>query len=86
MSSPKQRPDLIPYYGRLIATISKYTPELSKEMLLEVLPLLFENRRRLTLPILARKRVSLLAKEEESCQRTCCNANQGAYKRFKKYT
>lgn len=33
MSSPKQRTDLIPYYGRLVATVSKYAPDLSKELL-----------------------------------------------------
>ncbi|CAG8604300.1 1921_t:CDS:10, partial [Acaulospora colombiana] len=33
VTSPKQRTDLIPYYGRLVATISKYAPDLAKETL-----------------------------------------------------
>lgn len=36
MISPKQRTDLIPYYGRLVATISRYAPDLGKELLKEV--------------------------------------------------
>lgn len=36
ITSPKQRTDLIPYYGRLVATISKYAPDLAKELLREV--------------------------------------------------
>ena len=36
VTSPKQRTDLIPYYGRLVATISKYAPDLAKELLREV--------------------------------------------------
>ncbi|KAG9058049.1 hypothetical protein FS842_002010 [Serendipita sp. 407] len=36
LSSQKQRLDLIPYYGRLVATISKYAPGLAKEVLVAI--------------------------------------------------
>ncbi|PVF99373.1 ARM repeat-containing protein [Serendipita vermifera] len=36
VTSPKQRTDLIPYYGRLVATISKYAPDLAKETLVAI--------------------------------------------------
>ncbi|KAG8813394.1 hypothetical protein FRC17_001599 [Serendipita sp. 399] len=36
LSSQKQRLDLIPYYGRLVATINKYAPGLAKEVLVAI--------------------------------------------------
>ena len=36
MTSPLKRTDLLPYYGRLVATISQYSPELGKDLIVEV--------------------------------------------------
>lgn len=76
MTSPLKRTDLLPYYGRLVATISQYSPDLGKELIAEVCPSLHLQSPS-TLTRVARIGVPLSQPEEEGCQGAGCLARQG---------
>jgi hypothetical protein len=81
MTSPLKRTDLLPYYGRLVATISQYSPDLGKDLIAEVcLPLYSQFSS--TLTRVARIRVPLSQPEEEGRQGASCLAGQGTVTPF----
>jgi hypothetical protein len=76
MTSPMKRTDLLPYYGRFVATISQYSPDLGKDLIAEVcLPLYLQSPSILTR--VARIGVPLSQPEEEGRQGAGRLAGQG---------